>query len=222
MKNLLARGGVEFLAVFLGIGLSLWIDGNSKKNDLKVQKNEVYGLIEKQTQELIAYSALRLIQYDRQIKRGKILIDQWNTFDRDTLSNKGEFIRDIWYSISNGFYPDFSTYETLMNSGQINLIDFEIIKMLGRLYSSMDDINEVQKKEKEWRDFIENRLMIEHADYFSNYDLPLDLFEFFELTKSDVVIYAHLKSIFSIHRTRRDRVKSFEQDLLTIMDKLSN
>ena len=86
----------------------------------------------------------------------------------------------------------------------------------------LDDINEVQKKEKEWRDFIENRLMIEHADYFSNYDLPLDLFEFFELTKSDVVIYAHLKSIFSIHRTRRDRVKSFEQDLLNIMDKLSN
>ena len=26
MKNLLARGGIEFLAVFIGIVLSLWVD----------------------------------------------------------------------------------------------------------------------------------------------------------------------------------------------------
>ena len=28
MKNILARGGIEFLAVFLGIALSLWVDFN--------------------------------------------------------------------------------------------------------------------------------------------------------------------------------------------------
>ena len=35
MRNILARGGVEFLAVFLGIGLSLWIDETQKSNDAK-------------------------------------------------------------------------------------------------------------------------------------------------------------------------------------------
>ena len=30
MKNILARGGIEFLAVFLGIALSLWVDDNEK------------------------------------------------------------------------------------------------------------------------------------------------------------------------------------------------
>jgi len=27
MKKLLAKGGIEFIAVFLGIFLSLWVDG---------------------------------------------------------------------------------------------------------------------------------------------------------------------------------------------------
>ena len=30
MKNILARGGIEFIAVFLGIFLSLWVDGKIK------------------------------------------------------------------------------------------------------------------------------------------------------------------------------------------------
>ena len=30
MKNILARGGVEFVAVFLGIAFSLWIDDYQK------------------------------------------------------------------------------------------------------------------------------------------------------------------------------------------------
>tara|TARA_B100001013_G_scaffold101684_1_gene57625 strand:- start:1007 stop:1141 length:135 start_codon:yes stop_codon:yes gene_type:complete len=38
MKNILARGGIEFLAVFLGIALSLWVDGINKKKSLKNKK----------------------------------------------------------------------------------------------------------------------------------------------------------------------------------------
>ena len=30
MKNILARGGIEFVAVLLGISGSLWIDNNKK------------------------------------------------------------------------------------------------------------------------------------------------------------------------------------------------
>ena len=32
MKNILARGGIEFLAVFLGIALSLWVDEYRENN----------------------------------------------------------------------------------------------------------------------------------------------------------------------------------------------
>ena len=33
MKNILARGGIEFIAVLLGITGSLWIDENRKAQD---------------------------------------------------------------------------------------------------------------------------------------------------------------------------------------------
>ncbi len=34
MKNILARGGIEFLAVFLGIALSLWVDDYRQEKEL--------------------------------------------------------------------------------------------------------------------------------------------------------------------------------------------
>ena len=39
MNKLLARGGIEFLAVLLGLSGSLWIDDISKKN---AQRKEFY------------------------------------------------------------------------------------------------------------------------------------------------------------------------------------
>ena len=32
MKNILARGGIEFIAVVMGITISLWIEDGKKKN----------------------------------------------------------------------------------------------------------------------------------------------------------------------------------------------
>ena len=37
MKNILARGGIEFLAVFIGIILSLWVD--DKRNLKSIRDN---------------------------------------------------------------------------------------------------------------------------------------------------------------------------------------
>ena len=34
MRNILAKGGVEFLAVFLGIALSLWVDDYRQEKEL--------------------------------------------------------------------------------------------------------------------------------------------------------------------------------------------
>ena len=44
MKKILARGGVEFLAVLLGITASLWIDNNQKLSDIEEERNKVYQL----------------------------------------------------------------------------------------------------------------------------------------------------------------------------------
>ena len=38
MKNLLARGGIEFLAVLLGISGSLWIENNKQEAELELER----------------------------------------------------------------------------------------------------------------------------------------------------------------------------------------
>ena len=41
MKTILTRGGIEFLAVFLGIALSLWVDEYQKSKDFKSLNNQI-------------------------------------------------------------------------------------------------------------------------------------------------------------------------------------
>ena len=56
MKNIFARGGIEFLAVLLGISSSLWIDNNSKQSEEDSKRNQVYVMLENQVDELLQYS----------------------------------------------------------------------------------------------------------------------------------------------------------------------
>ena len=221
MKNILARGGVEFVAVFLGIALSLWVDGINKEKELEKQKMEVFSLLIKQTDELLDYTKSKLREYDRQAVRFQLLIDNWESFNIDTIQDKEGFVSDIWFILGNAYYPDFTTYETLMSSGEINLVDFNSIKMFGRLYQLMDDYNAVHEKEKYWRDFIEDRLLINYSKHFKVYNLPFDLLEFFQISKNDDTIFAHLKGLYAIKRHTRIRVAVFEENLINLRNHLS-
>ena len=221
MKNILARGGVEFVAVFLGIALSLWVDGINKEKELGRQKMEVYSLLTKQTDELLDYTKFKLIEYDRQALRFQLLIDNWESFNTDTIQDKKEFVSDIWFILSNAYYPDFTTYETLKSSGDINLVDFNTINMLGRLYKLMDDYKALHEKEKNWRDFVEDRLLRNYSKHFKVYNLPFDLLEFFQIAKNDDTIFAHLKGLYAIKRHTRIRVAVFEENLINLRNHLS-
>ena len=48
MKNILARGGVEFVAVFLGIALSLWVDDYRESRELRERLSDDYQKIYKE------------------------------------------------------------------------------------------------------------------------------------------------------------------------------
>ena len=221
MKNILDRGGVEFVAVFLGIALSLWVDGINKEKELGRQKMEVYSLLTKQTDELLDYTKFKLIEYDRQALRFQLLIDNWESFNTDTIQDKKEFVRDIWFILSNAYYPDFTTYETLKSSGDINLVDFSTINMFGRLYKLMDDYKALHEKEKNWRDFVEDRLLRNYSKHFKKYSLPFDLLEFFQVAKNDDTVFAYLKSLYAIKRNTSTRVTVFEENLINLKNHLS-
>ena len=48
MKNTLAKGGVEFVAVFLGIALSLWVDDYRESKELRERLSDDYQKIYKE------------------------------------------------------------------------------------------------------------------------------------------------------------------------------
>ncbi len=221
MKNILARGGIEFLAVLLGISASLWIDNNNKEAELAQQRQEVYELLENQTEELLNYTTEKIESYEKQVKRFGLLMEQWETIQFDMVQNQEAFFWDIWASIKNAFYPDFTTYETLMNSGKINLVDFQTINYYGRLYRSMDEINGVQLKEREWRDFLENYFMTKYAKHYVDLNIITDLLQLFKITKNDPVVRSHLQAIQSVQNSRKIRVETFKQKLIKIQNHLA-
>ena len=96
MKNIFARGGIEFLAVLLGISSSLWIDNNRKESEIAIERKEVYELINKEIDETITYTNDRILMYDRQTSNINFLLDNWYSFDADSLANIAEFHGDIW------------------------------------------------------------------------------------------------------------------------------
>ena len=221
MKNILARGGIEFLAVLMGISTSLWIESNNKERDLVLKRQNTYQLLENQTDSLLSYTNNMLNYYEIQEKHFSIIIDQWESIKFDTIENQSSYIRSIWAAFSNAFYPDLSTYETLVNSGKINLVNFQIINSFGRLNKSIDIINSAQNKESEWRDFLDKYFNKEYAKYAVKYTPSRDLFKFLELTKMDPIVFTHIKSIAQFQSFRKTRVDFFKEDLLKIQSHLN-
>ena len=66
MKNILARGGIEFLAVLLGITISLWIDKNNQNSDLNNEIEKVHSVVELEVSKLISYTQSRIEVYAKQ------------------------------------------------------------------------------------------------------------------------------------------------------------
>jgi len=124
MKTILARVGIEFLAVLMGISASLWIKNNNKEKTLILER-QTYQLLENQTDSLISYTNNMLNYYEIQQKHFSLIIDQWELIKFDTIKNQDSYVKSIWAAFSNAFYPDLSTYEKLVNSGKINLVNFE-------------------------------------------------------------------------------------------------
>jgi hypothetical protein len=220
MRNIFARGGIEFLAVLLGITTSLYIDNNNKVKELDKQTKEVYSLLKKQIEDLSEYSDDRLNLYNSQVNLMEDLVSSWDSFKPSSIDNKDNYVEDIWFSIKNSFNPDLSTYKTLINSGKINVVDFETIKLFGKLYGFVQEIYDIQKKELVARDFVEQRLLLEHSQYFKKYSMPYDLLELLDVTRNDEVIYASLKFILSLKKSRNVRILSLKQKMKSLENNL--
>ena len=74
MKNILARGGIEFLAVFLGIALSLYVDEWREENQIRERLMADYHSIQKDLDIDIPYLEQIIVGQTRGYQNGMGMI----------------------------------------------------------------------------------------------------------------------------------------------------
>ena len=132
MEKLLTRGGVELIAVVLGITLSLWVD--DKKDLSVVKKNNVKTLksIKAEVALRIKYIDRKINQYKRDIEVGDYIIKNWNKIDYDSIASITKNDRDIILTLKayRAINLPTSIYNSLNSDGSIGKLEQDSIKII--------------------------------------------------------------------------------------------
>ena len=140
MKKILTRGGVELIAVVLGITLSLWVD--DKRELSIIEKNNVKTLksIKNEVRLRIDYIERKINQYQRDIEVGEYVIKNWTDIDFDSITSKTKNDRSIVLTLKayRAINLPVSIYNSLNSDGRIAKLDQDSIKtILNDLYEVM-------------------------------------------------------------------------------------
>ena len=157
MKNILARGGVEFLAVLIGLSGSLWIDNSIKENEHKEQNKKI---LTRLYSNLIADSSDGVWNknaYERAIKGSENVI-KWCDSNPNYSMIDDSIEKDISAMlIGIIFVNNEEEYNALKNSGRMDLVNNEeLIINLHKYYTSLRFIKQIDKLQV---DIIYNNLM---------------------------------------------------------------
>ena len=134
MKNILARGGIEFLAVLLGISGSLWIENNRSEKELSSQLNQ-------------SLKALKLsILEDKKALIGYVdnyedLIKQFNFIQNEdsVKQSTNERLRRAFEqtTVARNINLDFTIFNAMESSGLIYKIESDNLRnKILKLYQS--------------------------------------------------------------------------------------
>tara|TARA_X000000950_G_C13887662_1_gene649543 strand:+ start:844 stop:1557 length:714 start_codon:yes stop_codon:yes gene_type:complete len=183
VKNILAKGGVEFLAVFLGIALSLWVDEYQKTKESKKLSNQILNRL---------YKNLEADSTD----------GLWNKKAHDLVMDSGDFILN-WCNTNNGLNDSIEIhlsrlaiattlvnieeeYNALKSSGRMELFEDEnLVAALHDYYSWINYIKIMQTN-------IRSIIVDQYLPFMSNYS------EYFGLNK-DKNIYDNTYPAFELH-----------------------
>ena len=157
MKNILARGGVEFLAVLIGLSGSLWIDNSIKENEHKEQNKKI---LTRLYSNLIADSSDGVWNknaYERAIKGSENVI-KWCDSNPNYSMINDSIEKDISAMlIGIIFVNNEEEYNALKNSGRMDLVNNEkLIINLHKYYTSLRFIKQIDNLQV---DIIYNNLM---------------------------------------------------------------
>ena len=145
MKNVIARGGIEFLAVLLGISGSLWLDDRSTYTQERKYEIEAY-------QRLSNALTLDIEGLVEDAKENVRMIDVLNLMinNIESISNDSMVVYiDITQSYSD-METHISDYETLKNTGRLyNITDIDMLQRIIDMYDKKyGEINDWKAEDK--------------------------------------------------------------------------
>ena len=135
MKNILARGGIEFLAVFLGIALSLWVDEYQKTNDARELNRQILHRLYDNLQA-DSIDGVWNINAHKTVIRGSKKVSLWCDNEQPSLDSIDIFISSL--GIVTIFINNMEEYNALKSSGRMELIKNErLVKALHDYYTKV-------------------------------------------------------------------------------------
>ena len=132
MKNTLTRGGIEFLAVFLGIALSFYVEEWQNNNE---QKN----LLNKDCKNILLDVNEDITTITNVINSNKEDLKSCNAILRNVEDISSINIDSVLLNLSSLGYPTFfgitKSYKLSYSTGRLNLYgDDDLISEISRLY----------------------------------------------------------------------------------------
>tara|TARA_B100001175_G_scaffold154587_1_gene130966 strand:- start:179 stop:847 length:669 start_codon:yes stop_codon:yes gene_type:complete len=133
MKNILARGGIEFLAVFLGIALSLYVDEWREENQIRERLMADYHSIQKDLDIDIPYLEQIIVGQTRGYQNGMGMIQM---LDNEESFNYDKFVKsNLFVTSGNTFFGTKASYQASISSGRLTYFGIDSLSNeVGKVY----------------------------------------------------------------------------------------
>ena len=216
MKNILARGGVEFVAVFLGIALSLWVDDYREnvniRRDVRNSLNAI-ALELAENKETLSYT-INAIKFNDTFS-DRIL--DTKTFDIQKIATKDSIWNANIIPLGNKLYVN--AYKNMVSSSLLYNINNQ------KLLQEIQTVYEYDIKNFEWWVDYETKF-VEHIDKYIFKNLALSKKAYnWELDWNNVNTVNGLKTtefqnLMIGNRSNRDALKYYAEKLNESMENI--
>ena len=205
MKNAFARGGIEFLAVLLGLSGSLSIDSIVKEKDQKEQNTKI---LRRLYDNLVADSSdgsWNINAYERGIQ-GSINVIKWCDSNPTLESINNDFEKDLSaMMIATIFVHNDEEYMALKNSGRTDLISNEdLVIELHRYYT---DIGFIKTLDQYQNNFVQNQI-IPYLSDFANENI-------YDKNNSKNRVYKNFPKVSLYKMPDINKIRFFASNMLT-------
>ena len=184
MKNILAKGGVEFLAVFLGIALSLWVDEYQKTNTARELN---YKILSRLYDNLGADSTdiIWNIKAHKTSINGSNKVSSWCKDQQPVLDSIDIFLSSM--GIITFFVNNMEEYNSLKASGRMELLeDASLVKNMHQYYTHVEWVKGLETMQ---RDYVTEQFIPFMSQYSDGYEVD---------EKRNV--YDNSYALFQLHR----------------------